>query len=199
MEDVKVFLLLLFYRTTVIKKMNKTTILKIKGNTDIGTPVAKVGGTMAIIGFLALLIPGLRLIGLPVLLISLPIMFSHKEYLFDKSKMRFKTYYSILGMAFGSTWQSLKPFDKVYILSFRETWEVRMSVALISPTRTTRSQGYEVFLVGGDKDRLKIYEINSYFKARKIMDQVAEALDFAINDRYEEQMNEIKRQAGGRA
>ncbi len=172
--------------------MKNKELLKVSCITDLNNTISKLGFAIILAGIICFFIEGTFIIAIVLVILSIPLILSNRVFVFDSEKHLFRAYYNVLEMEFGGKWESLKPYNTVMILSFRES----QTMNLISISRKVRSQGYEVFLSGEDKKHLKIYEISSYFKARKIVDQVAEALQFDIFDQYEEHMQEYLRQAG---
>ncbi|PLW92255.1 MAG: hypothetical protein C0592_11780 [Marinilabiliales bacterium] len=172
--------------------MKSKDFLKISCITDLNNAVSKVGFAVLLAGILCFFIENATIIAILLVLLSFPLILTNRVYFFDKEKKFFRTYYNTGGIKFGGKWESLEPYKTVMILSFRESQVMN----LISISRKVRSQGYEVFLSGEGKKHIKIYEISSYFKARKIVDKVANALNFKIHDQYEERMQEFVRQAG---
>lgn len=154
-------------------------------------PVATAALVVFILSFITFFIPGFWPVSIFLIIFSAPLLLGTRGWEFDAKKKRYREYHWVWYMHLGRKWKSLTPYNTIIILNFSEAQVMNF----ISISRKVHARGYEVYMSDRKGKKEKIYEIYSYFKARKVVDQVAKALDFEINDRYEEQMQKILKNA----
>jgi hypothetical protein len=146
-----------------------------------------IGFILIIIGVLSLIIEGAWPISFLIIACSTPLILSTQGFIFDTTNKRYRSYFSVFKMKVGEAWKPYILYNIVVLAPFNEAQVMNYK----SISRNVRARGFEVMLSNNAGLKLVVIEINNYFRARRIFDQLTQSLGFEGIDYYEEVMKDI--------